>query len=158
MKSLLCLAALTLSGASAQAVYGPIIPDARVNPEPQPQSGPTELIITYRCPPPRRAAFREYMNEVGIGRFERWKQDGILKDYKFLFNWYIDVDTWDAMAVLSFPSYAEAGRWKEIEHANPGGLSRDALEIAWPLNTYSADLVWQSSPTQGDDHSHSVYF
>lgn len=103
--------------------------------------GPTELIITYRCPPPRRAAFRQFMTESGIRRFEQWKQDGVLKDYRFLFNWYVNVDTWDAMAVLSFTNYAQVARWKEIEHASPGGLIRDALELAWPLNTTSADLM-----------------
>src|SRR5579871_5536771 len=62
-------------------------------------------------------------------------------DYRFLFNWYIDVDTWDAMAVLSFPDFAAAVRWKDIEKGSPGGLPRDALEMAWPLNSYSADLL-----------------
>src|SRR5271167_332740 len=69
--------------------------------------GPTRLLITYRCPPPRRAAFRQYMAEYGIQRFEHWKQDGVLSEYRFLFNWYVDVDAWDAMAVLSFPTYAQ---------------------------------------------------
>jgi hypothetical protein len=140
--STLCAAVLAIvifSGNSAVAQSLPIGPQA-VSQSTQ-QDGPTELIITYRCPPPRRAAFRQFVNESGIRRFEQWKHDGVLKDYRFLFNWYVDVDTWDAMAVLSFTSYAQVARWKEIEHASPGGLIRDALELAWPLNTTSADLL-----------------
>jgi hypothetical protein len=132
---------LLLAGVYAPAQEGP--------------GGPTELLITYRCPPPRRAAFRQYMTETGIQRFEHWKKDGLLKDYRFLFNWYVDVDTWDAMAVLSFPSYAAVARWKEIERTNPGGLARDALDMAWPLNSYSADLVLHES---AGESLHSVYF
>ena len=132
-------AALTFSGDSALAQSLPNGSQA-VSQTTQ-QDGPTELIITYRCPPPRRAAFRQFVTESGIRRFEQWKQDGVLKDYRFLFNWYVDVDTWDAMAVLSFTNYAQVARWKEIERVSPGGLIRDALELAWPLNTTSADLM-----------------
>ena len=122
------------------------------------QGGPTQLIITYRCPPPRRAAFRQYMTEFGVQRFDRWKLEGILKDYRFLFNWYIDVDTWDAMAVLSFPDYAAVVRWKDIEKGSPGGLPRDALEMAWPLNSNSADLVTREAANAPADLAHTLFF
>ncbi len=123
-----------------------------------PPTGPTQLIITYRCPPPRRAAFRQYMNDMGVSRFERWKNEGVLKDYRFLFNWYVDVDTWDAMAVLSFPNYASIARWKDIEKTSPGGLGRDALDMAWPLNTYSADLLLFEAGDGPPDRTRMVYF
>jgi hypothetical protein len=122
------------------------------------QSGPTQLIVTYRCPPPRRAAFRQYMTEYGIQRFDRWKQDGTLKDYKFLFNWYIDVDTWDAMAILNFPTYAAVAKWKDIEKTSPGGLSRDALDMAWPLTSYSSDLVAHEGSDIPVEPVRSVFF
>jgi len=125
---------------------------------PAPADGPTELIVTYRCPPPRRAAFRQFMVENGIQRFEHWKQDGLLKDYRFLFSSYVDVDEWDAMAILSFANYAQVTRWKSIEHASPGGLIRDALEMAWPLNTTPADLIFHGeSPTPADPASNVYY-
>ena len=120
--------------------------------------GPTRLVITYRCPPPRRAGFRQYMNEYGIQRFERWKQDGVLSEYRFLFNWYVDVDAWDAMVVLSFSSYAQVARWKQVEHSSPGGLIRDALDMAWPLNSYPADLVSSGAAEAEHDAAHSVFF
>ena len=125
---------------------------------PQEHAGePPQLVITYRCPPPRRAAFRQFMTQGGVQRFERWKQDGMLKDYRVLFNWFSDVDTWDAMAVLTFPGYVQMARWKEIERINPGGLPRDALDIAWPVNAYSAELGWHGGIEDGHDHTHSVY-
>ena len=127
-------------------------------PPSEPPGGPTRLVITYRCPPPRRAAFRQYMAEYGIQRFERWKQDGVLSDYRFLFNWYVDVDAWDAMAVLSFPTYSQVARWKDIERANPGGLVRDALDMAWPLNSIPSDLVSSAAAEPPHDAAHSVFF
>jgi hypothetical protein len=127
-------------------------------PTPPPADGPTELVITYRCPPPRRAAFRQYMLEGGLQRFEHWKQDGLLKDYRFLINWYVDVDQWDAMALLSFTSYAQVARWKEVEHVSPGGLIRDALELAWPLNTTPADLTWHAASPDPANPKNSVFF
>ena len=98
------------------------------------------------------------MTELGIQRFDRWKQEGVLKDYRFLFNWYVDVDTWDAMAVLSFPNYGAVARWKEIEKTSPGGLARDAIDIAWPFNTYSADLLAHDASDAPGDLSHPIYF
>ena len=127
-------------------------------PAPEQPSGPLQLIVTYRCPPPRRAAFRQFMLENGIQRFEHWKQDGLLRDYRFLFNWYADVDTWEAMAILSFPSYDRMARWKEIEHSSPGGLSRDALELALPVSATAADLVSEGAGEGPFNRADGVYF
>ncbi len=125
---------------------------------PEQAGGPLQLIVTYRCPPPRRAAFRQFMIENGIQRFEHWKQDGLLRDYRFLFNWYVDVDTWEAMAILSFPSYDKMARWKEIEHSSPGGLSRDALELALPVSSTAADVVFEGNGEAPVNHADGVYF
>jgi hypothetical protein len=146
------LAALCCAILAAQPQVGPVPPQP-----PAPTDGPTELIITYRCPPPHRAAFRQFMTENGILRFEHWKQDGMLKEYRFLFNWYVDVDSWDAMVVLSFSSYAQVARWKLVEHASPGGLIRDALEMAWPLNTTPADLITRGESDQPWNSANSVF-
>jgi hypothetical protein len=98
------------------------------------------------------------MIENGIQRFEHWKQDGLLRDYRFLFNWYVDVDTWEAMAILSFPSYDRMARWKEIEHSSPGGLSRDALELALPVTSTAADLVLEGAGEAPANRADGVYF
>jgi hypothetical protein len=155
--SVLLFALLTILAVASEAQpVGPQQPAAI--PAAAPTDGPTELIITYRCPPPRRAAFRQFMLETGLRRFDYWKQDGIFKDYRFLINWYVDVDQWDAMALLSFTSYAQVARWKEIEQTSPGGLIRDALELAWPLSTVAADLTAQSAPTEGKNPASSVFY
>jgi hypothetical protein len=127
------------------------------NPQESP-GPPLRLIVTYRCPPPRRAAFRLFLNESGMQRFERWKQDGILQDYRVLLNWYVDADTWDGMAILSFPNYAEVAEWREIERISPGGLPRDALELAWPFNSYPADDGWSESAQPPAAPAKAVYF
>jgi hypothetical protein len=148
----------TLCAATIVALAFSSDPVAAQSPLPPPHEGPIELIITYRCPPPRRAAFRQFLSENGIQRFEHWKQDGMLTDYRFLLNWYVDVDSWDAMALLSFTSYAQVARWKEIERLTPGGLVRDVLEMAWPLNTASADLTARSMSADPQNPAASVYF
>ena len=125
---------------------------------PQTPGPPVHLILTYRCPPPQRAAFRLFLNENGMRRFEHWKQDGVLQDYRVLFNWYVDADTWDAMAVLSFPSYDQVAKWHEIERVSPGGLPRDALEFAWPFNSYPADDAWSETAEPAADPTKLVYF
>jgi len=38
-----------------------------------PQGGPTTLIITHRCAPANRAAFRESIEKTDFARFEQWK-------------------------------------------------------------------------------------
>jgi hypothetical protein len=139
-------------------VFGAATQLLSAQPAPEQPGGPLQLIVTYRCPPPRRAAFRQFMIENGIQRFEHWKQDGLLRDYRFLFNWYAEVDTWEAMAVLSFPSYDRLARWKEIEHASPGGLSRDALELALPVSTTSADLIFDGTGEGPFNRADAVYF
>jgi hypothetical protein len=108
-----------------------------------PQSGPTTLIITYRCAPANRPAFRNSIESTEIPRFEKWKKAGVLENYSFLFNWYVDENTWDLMAVLSFHAFEDIARWREIERSAPGGLSEGSLKLGRPTNTYAADLTWQ---------------
>jgi hypothetical protein len=153
VRSLVLLAAAAASVLPAQSTQeSPYVIQAG------PIGGPTQLIITYRCPPPRRAAFRQYMTEVGLQRFDHWKQDGLLTDYRFVFNWFADADTWDAMVILSFSDYGAVGRWKDVEKTSPGGLARDGIDMAWPLNTYSVDLLAQQTAEPSADTTHGIYF
>lgn len=107
------------------------------------QSGPTTLIITYRCAPAKRPAFRSSIEKTETPRFEKWKKAGVLENYSFLFNWYVDENTWDLMEVISFHAFEDVGRWREIERTAPGGLSEVSLQLGTPTNTYSVDLTWQ---------------
>jgi len=51
------------------------------------QSGPTTLIITYRCAPANRASFRESIVMTDVPGFEKWKRAGTLENYRLFFNW-----------------------------------------------------------------------
>jgi hypothetical protein len=123
-------------------------------------SGPRTLVISYRCPPAKRAAFREQMLNAGLPRFEKWKTEGFLEKYRLLFNSYVDEDTWDLLAVLTFHEYKDVDRWRKIERSMPGGLATLELSLAAPLSTNSMDLVLQEAlPTpELANPAESVFF
>lgn len=112
-----------------------------------PAGGPQSLLITYRCKPADRPAFRTYLEQVELERLAGWRAQGGLERAQILFNVYDDVDTWDAMLVMSFADFDQGvARWQEIERTQPGGLDARGLALGEPLQTYSADLPW----TEGD--------
>jgi len=122
------------------------------------ETGPRQLLITYHCDPANRIAFREHMVKQGAPRFEKWKREGVLQDYKLLFNWFVDADTWDMLAILSFRDYRDIDRWRLIEKSSPGGLSKEALALGLPRITYAMDLFWQAaSRTRHRDPAKSVF-
>ncbi|SFH67901.1 hypothetical protein SAMN04515618_101702 [Collimonas sp. OK307] len=105
------------------------------------KGGPLSLIITYHSTPANRVALREEMEKSRKGLFQHWKEQGILKDYRLLFNRYVDSGSWDAMALLTFSNPADAERWNKVEQANPAGLSKKALALTTAIDTAPADLV-----------------
>lgn len=107
-------------------------------------TGPLSLLVTYRCDPAHRPAFRNYLNAKQLPQLEKWRTEGVLKEYQVFFNWYVDEVTWDAMAMLQFHKYADVARWKKIEETMPGGLCQEGLKLAKPLVTSSADIVWRN--------------
>jgi hypothetical protein len=56
----------------------------------------------YRCNPDQRATLRARMGAHGVARFEGWKKQGVFKDYHILFNSYLDSETYDMLALLTF--------------------------------------------------------
>jgi hypothetical protein len=121
-------------------------------------TGPRNLVITYRSTPAKRVAFRQYMLRTGLGRFEKWKKDGMLQDYRILFNRYVDADTWDMMAILFFPDYAHVDRWRDVEVESPGGLTEEGLGLTTPVNTYSMDLIWHGDSSAKSIRGKTVFF
>ena len=119
------------------------------------QSGPTALVIMYRCAPAQRVELRRRMAETGLRRFEDWKGQGILASYHILFSRYVNTDAWDMMALLRFSRYPDAERWKDVERSMPAGLAPDALALTTAVNTYPADLMLEGE-LQGS-HAHAVY-
>jgi hypothetical protein len=121
-------------------------------------TGPLNLLITYRCEPADRPAFRAYLKSEGIRRFEEWKKEGVFEEYRFFFNWYVDEGTWDAMVMVRFREWTDVAGWKKIEESFPGGLSRAGLRFAEPLVTTSADVVWQKTGDgEPPDRKESVF-
>jgi hypothetical protein len=119
--------------------------------------GPRNILITYRSEPANRPAFRAYLQGEGKAQLEKLRHEGALERYQFLFNPFVTPGTWDAMTVLTFKSYADTQRWKEIERTMPGGLTTKGLRLAKPLETYSADLTWSGGDDKADSHD-SVYY
>src|SRR5260370_40561658 len=111
-------------------------------------TGPQTLAIAYRCNPDQRTSLRRAMEGGGVARFENWKRQGILKDYHILFNSYLDSETYDMMSLLTFGTYADVARWKEIEKETPGGLPSDVLKLITSAVTYSLDGVRHGASKQ----------
>jgi hypothetical protein len=131
-----------LAGAFALLTFAAALPALRAQ-----ESGPREILITYRCQPADRPAFREYLGRDEIAMLEQLKRDGTLKRYRVLFN-PIVTETFDAMIVLDFVTYAATDSWLAIERKTPGGLTPSGLKLAKPLQTYLADLQWEGGNDQ----------
>ena len=132
--SLIALTALTAAGASAA--------DPR-------DAGPRALIVTYHTSPAHRAAFRHELEE-SAAKWRGWKDEGVLQDYRLVYNRYVDSANWDAIALLSFAGDAGLERWKHIEIESPAGLSPKALELATAIDTVPADLMRQNGKSGRD--------
>ena len=120
--------------------------------------GPTTLAVTFRCNPDKRAALREHMLKDGLARFEGYKARGVLKDYRILFNSYLDSDTYDMLSLLTFEKYADVARWREIERKAPGGLSEDGLKLISSAVTSSLDIVRHAASSEEPARGRSVFF
>jgi len=94
----------------------------------------------------------------GIARFEAWKKKGVFRDYRLLFNWFVESDTFDMLAVLSFDTYPQVLRWVEVEKESPGGLSPEALKLGAPVTNFPMDLTWkQGAGEKRADGGQSVF-
>lgn len=101
----------------------------------------TRLFITYRCDAVSRVAFLKSLASESLPRLDAWKKDGVLADYVLLYNQFVDVDTWDAMVMVTFATYAQTDRWRAMERDFPGGLSAEQLKLGVPRNSYLADAA-----------------
>ena len=108
------------------------------------EGGPRSLLITYRSTPANRPAFRQYLQGPASTRLTALKKSGKIADYQFLFNWYNDTLTWDAMAIVQFKDYADVAFWNQLEQTSPGGLDARGLALGQPVITVSADLQWEA--------------
>jgi hypothetical protein len=121
-------------------------------------AGPQTLAIAYRCNPDQRTNLRRAMEGGGVARFERWKKQGILKEYHILFNSYLDSETYDMMSLLTFKDFASVAKWKEIEKTDPGGIPPEALKLVTSAVTSPIDVVRSGASKEPPKPGHSVYF
>ncbi|HXB69281.1 MAG TPA: hypothetical protein VNY05_13615 [Candidatus Acidoferrales bacterium] len=105
------------------------------------ETGPTTLVVTYRCPPEKRSELRNIMRQDGLQRLEGYRRNTILAGYRVLLSRYVDTNNWDMMLLLSFPDYTAVEKWKRIEHESPAGLPPSLLPIATSITTYPLDLM-----------------
>jgi hypothetical protein len=120
--------------------------------------GPTSILIAYRSEPANRPAFRTYLQKDMLAKLAKLKTAGVLSSYQILFNPFTTADTWDAMTILRFTNYAETQRWKLIEQTEPGGLDAAGLRLAKPINTYSADVPWETQVDNAGPEEEGVYY
>jgi hypothetical protein len=112
--------------------------------------GPRALIITYHTTPSNRVAFRRELEASVAQQWRRWKDEGVLRDYRLVYNRYVDSANWDAMALLSFAGDAGLERWKRVEIDSPAGLSPKALELTTGIDTVPADQMRQNGKSAPD--------
>lgn len=112
-------------------------------------TGPRALIITYHTTSAHRVDFRHELEQSAV-QWRRWKDDGVLQDYRLVYNRYVDSSNWDAIALLSFAGDAGRERWKRIEIESPAGLSPKALELTTAIDTVPADLMRQNGKSGPD--------
>ena len=104
-------------------------------------TGPTALVIQYRCFPNQRLQLRSFMHDQGVRQLAQWKSNALIADYRVLFSRYVDTDTWDMMLILSFRDYDSVAKWRLIEHRSAAALPESALAWTTAVNTYPADLL-----------------
>lgn len=119
--------------------------------------GPTTLFLTYKCEPGKRAPFRAHMSAAGVQQFEKWKKEGVVKDYLLLFSAYVNRSEFDLLVRLDFERYVDTEKWKAVERTAPGGLSAEGLALCSPDTCYLADLTWLGGPSSSRNLSKAVY-
>jgi hypothetical protein len=108
-------------------------------------SGPTTLVITYRCSPAQRVELRKRVLQTGLARLQRLQAAGTLREYHVLFSRYVDTDSWDMLSLLVFSRYSDVANWRKTEWTAPAGLEPETLALTTAVNTYPVDLARQNT-------------
>jgi hypothetical protein len=111
------------------------------------------LFYSYRSLPENRPALRKYMETTGVAQFERWKSEGVFKDYLILFSSYVHINSvpWDMLVRIDFESYADTDKWTEIERTMPAGLPAQILTLTSPENLNVGETLAASGMGPRDD-------
>ncbi|HTD05206.1 hypothetical protein [Undibacterium sp.] len=130
----------------AIAIMGAASPAKAADPH---DSGTTTVVLEYHATPSNRLALRQFMQGQGLKQLEKWKKEGFVRDYKVLFNRFVDNQNWDMLTLVNFPDAAKAAKWKEIEQTMPAGLPPKALALVTSIDTNPADLWLDGGKTKG---------
>ena len=103
---------------------------------------PVSLIIWYRADSARQPDFAAYLESHAALRFNWWKKNGYFSDYRLLLPTTSTVQSWDAMAILTFKNRTDLQYWIEMEHKYPGGLDNEGLELGYPYRTYVCNQAY----------------
>jgi hypothetical protein len=137
---LCCAALLAAVAVSAQAA-----------PAADPQDGgTTALVLEYHAAPVNRLALRQFMENEGLAQLERWKQQGLLRSYKVLFNRWVDNQNWDMLTLLNFPDAATMAKWQAVEATMPAGMPPKALALVNKIDTNPGDLYLEGGSGKGN--------
>jgi hypothetical protein len=111
------------------------------------------LFYSYRSLPENRPALRKYMESTGAAQFEKWKTEGVFKDYLILFSSFVHINSvpWDMLVRIDFETYADTGKWTEIERTTPAGLPPQILALASPENLNVGQTLGASGMDPRDD-------
>jgi hypothetical protein len=120
--------------------------------------GAISVFITYKVKSEDRAAVRETLVTAAAPQFEKWKSEGVFKDYLILFPSYVHMNSspWEMLVILDFEKYADTDHWKKVERTAPGGLPPRALALASPQSTYLAEVMGETGLHSGEPGK-SVY-
>ncbi|HEV2271743.1 MAG TPA: hypothetical protein VGR92_20015 [Steroidobacteraceae bacterium] len=113
---------------------------------PQPRSA---VVIAYRSSIGNRPLLRQEVLQDLVPRLEGWRRDGTIAGYQLLCSSFVDAQTWDLLAILTFRDFAGIDRWRNIERSSPGGLTARELQFLAPSSEYLMDVVQRSRSAQG---------
>lgn len=118
------------------------------------EAAATSLTMEYHTTgPAARLPLKKYMERKGLKQLERWRKDGLLKNYKVLFSRYVDSNNWDMMTFLEFPGVKELAQWREIEARMPAGLAPEALAFVKAVHSNPVDRFFHSTASDGNIQS-----
>ena len=125
---------------------------AQENTQPATHYPQFSLFYSYRALPENRPALREYMDTAGVTQFEKWKSEGVIKDYMILFASYVHINSvpWDMLVRIDFNRYADTDKWREVERTMPAGLPPKVLAIASPENLNVGETLGASGMAYQD--------
>lgn len=114
-------------------------------------AGPA-LVIAYRTTPRNWLALRNAIGADALPRFQALEKAGTLTSFRVLFSRGVDVQSWNAMAVLNFNGTAGEASWYAATRQTPAGLKQSDLALTTAIESTPVDVVREAVATQAAQH------